>query len=407
MRGLVVLSLLVATPALAQESLDVALARELEVLEREKAQLAETLARADAETATAKSAVEADIERLSRRLVELRAANEDTAKTLPEAERLHHAEDQERQLTQIEDRIRAFVEARELSIDDALHPLPARITAALGALRRTTGLTLEDDAEYFDVDGRAQRAPVLRLGEVAAVTWTRPAHPLVRVPGGAWAELQGLAQEPAAVGAATAVELVVFDPREPPSPDRYRRGTILERIREGGFAMWPLLLLGLIGALLSIERSVALLGWQRRGSTFVESPSTASDRHLAALAGIVAEKPADAEERAIDILERLQIRLSRGLSFLALVAAVAPLIGLLGTVTGMIGTFAVITEHGTGDPRLLSGGISEALLTTQLGLTIAVPALLLYTGLDRWAHGIVARIEEAVDERIRAQKAPS
>ena len=51
----------------------------------------------------------------------------------------------------------------------------------------------------------------------------------------------------------------------------------------------------------------------------------------------------------------------------------APLLGLLGTVTGMIGTFGLITEHGTGDARLLSGGISEALLTTQFGLMVAIP----------------------------------
>ena len=58
------------------------------------------------------------------------------------------------------------------------------------------------------------------------------------------------------------------------------------------------------------------------------------------------------------------------------IAAVAPLLGLLGTVTGMISTFDVITEHGTGDPKLLSGGISEALITTKLGLMVAIPALL-------------------------------
>ena len=83
----------------------------------------------------------------------------------------------------------------------------------------------------------------------------------------------------------------------------------------------------------------------------------------------------------------------------------APLLGLLGTVTGMIGTFGVITEHGTGDPRLLSGGISEALLTTQFGLMVAIPALLLQTTLYRSGDAILRRIETlaltALDARIQ------
>ena len=76
-------------------------------------------------------------------------------------------------------------------------------------------------------------------------------------------------------------------------------------------------------------------------------------------------------------------------------AAVAPLLGLLGTVTGMIATFEVITEFGTGDPKLLSGGISEALVTTQLGLTVAVPTLLMGSLLSAWGASILNRIEKA------------
>jgi len=75
------------------------------------------------------------------------------------------------------------------------------------------------------------------------------------------------------------------------------------------------------------------------------------------------------------------------------VAAVAPLLGLLGTVTGMIATFDIITEFGTGDPGMLSGGISEALITTQLGLVVAIPAVLLGNLLKGRADAIEGRIE--------------
>jgi biopolymer transport protein ExbB len=87
-------------------------------------------------------------------------------------------------------------------------------------------------------------------------------------------------------------------------------------------------------------------------------------------------------------------RLERGLSTLGIFGAVAPLLGLLGTVTGMIDTFRVITLFGTGDPKLMSGGISEALITTEIGLAIAIPIMLLHTFLSRRVDGIIGDMEE-------------
>lgn len=82
-------------------------------------------------------------------------------------------------------------------------------------------------------------------------------------------------------------------------------------------------------------------------------------------------------------------------SFVLVIAAVAPLLGLLGTVTGMIATFDVITEFGTGDPKLLSGGISEALVTTEFGLVVAIPLLLLGNLLSGWAQKIKDSMEQS------------
>ncbi|MDQ7047321.1 MAG: MotA/TolQ/ExbB proton channel family protein [Sulfurovum sp.] len=82
-------------------------------------------------------------------------------------------------------------------------------------------------------------------------------------------------------------------------------------------------------------------------------------------------------------------------SFVLVIAAVASLLGLLGTVTGMISTFDIITEHGTGDPKLLSGGISEALVTTMLGLIVAIPLLLLGNLLSGWGQKIKDSMEQS------------
>ncbi|MEA2091535.1 MAG: MotA/TolQ/ExbB proton channel family protein [Campylobacterota bacterium] len=82
-------------------------------------------------------------------------------------------------------------------------------------------------------------------------------------------------------------------------------------------------------------------------------------------------------------------------NFILVLAAVAPLLGLLGTVTGMIATFDIITTHGTGDPKLLSGGISEALVTTMLGLVVAIPLLLLGNLMGGWAQNIKDSMEQS------------
>jgi biopolymer transport protein ExbB len=82
-------------------------------------------------------------------------------------------------------------------------------------------------------------------------------------------------------------------------------------------------------------------------------------------------------------------------SFVLVIAAVSPLMGLLGTVTGMIETFEVITEFGTGDPKLLSGGISAALVTTMQGLIVAIPLLLIGNLLSGWAQSIKDSMEQS------------
>jgi biopolymer transport protein ExbB len=87
-------------------------------------------------------------------------------------------------------------------------------------------------------------------------------------------------------------------------------------------------------------------------------------------------------------------KLERFIPTLALFAVVSPLLGLLGTVSGMIKTFEIITEVGTGDPGMLAGGISEALLTTQFGLVVAIPIMLVHHFLKSQVDKIVNDMEE-------------
>ena len=95
-----------------------------------------------------------------------------------------------------------------------------------------------------------------------------------------------------------------------------------------------------------------------------------------------------------------------------MIASVAPLLGLLGTVVGMIATFQAITLFGTGDPKLMAGGISEALVTTMQGLVVAVPMLFLYTIVQTQSRRLIQVLEEQsagfvarYQERLHAAKA--
>jgi biopolymer transport protein ExbB len=99
-------------------------------------------------------------------------------------------------------------------------------------------------------------------------------------------------------------------------------------------------------------------------------------------------------------------RLERLMPMLALSAATAPLLGLLGTVTGMINTFNMITVFGTGDPKTLAGGISEALITTEFGLIVAVPSLLLHAFISRKGKGVLNSMEQTTVGFINGVNAP-
>jgi biopolymer transport protein ExbB len=98
-----------------------------------------------------------------------------------------------------------------------------------------------------------------------------------------------------------------------------------------------------------------------------------------------------------------QARLERVLPFLKLVAAIAPMLGLLGTVTGMIKTFQAIALHGSGDPKLMSGGISEALVTTVEGLVTAIPILLLHSLLTGKSQTLAALLEAHASAALAAR----
>lgn len=188
--------------------------------------------------------------------------------------------------------------------------------------------------------------------------------------------------------------------------------TFAGRIEAGGLFVWPIFLVGLLGLILVGERVGFFvrdrlpMGWTqavlaRASSGEVEDAlgmsqgdGTTRGRVLTAGLRVWDRSQSDRDAALEAALLAEEPRVQRSLNVIAACAAIAPLLGLLGTVTGMITTFDVITLHGTGNPRLLSGGISVALVTTQLGLVVAVPLLLAHAVLSRMAQRRGGELEE-------------
>ena len=186
-----------------------------------------------------------------------------------------------------------------------------------------------------------------------------------------------------------------------------------ERLAAGGVLVWPIIGTALAALILILER-LFVLGRLKGNSDAVfsrvkELASTGDwpacrdlcrDRRTPACRVILAGLEQNGRsfemiDHAVQeaILGQLP-KLERFLPTLGVLAAIAPLLGLLGTVTGMIETFRIITIFGSGDPRLMAGGISEALITTQLGLAVAMPIIVIHHFLERRVDAIADDMEE-------------
>lgn len=174
---------------------------------------------------------------------------------------------------------------------------------------------------------------------------------------------------------------------------------LLERIHQGGVVGYIILVLGLIALIVAVERIVTLATTSSRIRNQIKNPGDINLKNpLGRVLQIYADNPdADTETLELRMAEGVMKEtkgVNKSLMFLKVIAVVAPLMGLLGTVTGMIVTFQAITLFGTGDPKLMAGGISTALVTTVLGLSVAIPTVFLHTLASSRARGISQILEE-------------
>ena len=189
------------------------------------------------------------------------------------------------------------------------------------------------------------------------------------------------------------------------------RPSLAERVTQGGTVGYVIITMGIIATTIAIWRLLVLFGISGAVKKQAKNAGSPSPKNpLGRVLQVLKDNPNSSTE-ALELKLTEQImketpKLNKMLMFLKIVAVVAPLMGLLGTVTGMIETFQSITLFGAGDPKLMAGGISQALVTTVLGLCVAIPTVLMHTlasskakqvqdVLEEQSAGMVARQIEA------------
>lgn len=189
----------------------------------------------------------------------------------------------------------------------------------------------------------------------------------------------------------------------------YQYHLFTDFFRQGGILMVPLALVSIVMWLMIIERCLFLHRLYQNNMPLKtalqyirENRRPPTGRHAGAVSLLVSlfiERRSGRRELDRCILDEAVIKINHGLNdglaLIGVLAAIAPLLGLLGTVTGMIGTFDVLSIFGTGNAKAMAGGISEALITTQTGLLIAIPGIYMYNFLSRRVVNLQQRVAAA------------
>jgi len=276
-----------------------------------------------------------------------------------------------------------------------------------------------EEGRFFLPDGTTAEGEIVRVGNVAAYGISAKANGAL-VPAGngefkIWNQ-PGSEDDARALysnQSPETLDIFVYENLEK-DVEYQKEKTYQDVLRDGGVIGYVIVGLGAFGLLLLLVRVLFLL---RAGSTEkeitqvvyskieggkVDEAYNAIKKFQGSTARVIRatlRNITSDREHIEDIITESILNENRALdrfgSFTLVIAAVAPLLGLLGTVTGMIHTFDIITVYGTGDPRLLSGGISEALVTTMLGLSVAIPLILLGNLSNGWAESIKDSMEQS------------
>ena len=318
----------------------------------------------------------------------------------------------------------------EVAADQGRAAQLAVVFGAAEATVRGAGEVTVRPGAFFSPTGEAVEGQVVQVGHIAVYGLSPAASGallpigegrlMLRAAGGGEAAAQSLA----AGERPEALDAFLIESTAKPLSER-TEATALETVEAGGTVAWIIVGLGVVAMLLAAVRALLLANAGRGMALMVElgallergdlEGAVARAAQARSATGRIAQSLLSAarldrealQDVAAEALLREQATLDRFGALIFVVAAVAPLLGLLGTVTGMISTFEIITEFGTGDPKMLSSGISEALITTQLGLVVAIPAVVLGNILKGRASAVGDALEASALRIINILHAPS
>ena len=407
-------------------NLETAYKREYAFLEAQKRELSERLKRYQSNTKKDEQSLSNRINALERGSVERSAIIDQLNLQLLEAERTGAAVEERVDTLEITySQAAAALKTHGIEAPSSLMDTAGNDLAKVGYLFKQA-LSLIDQlgtiqikqGAFFLENGKQIQGDIIQLGNIAAYGVSdEGSGSLVPAGGG---ELK-IWKEPSADSAMALsknqqpdhLKLFLFESRTAAVEESTEK-TVIGVINSGGIIGWIIVLLGAFAAFLVLIRIYLLKtnssntqqlsdqviqqisnGDLEAARKLCENGSSAITRVLSSTLRHLKDDRDHMEGVVHEAILQESGALDRFGSAILVIASVSPLLGLLGTVTGMISTFDVITEFGTGDPKLLSGGISIALVTTKLGLIIAIPALLVGSLLSAWARNIKRDMEHA------------
>lgn len=173
--------------------------------------------------------------------------------------------------------------------------------------------------------------------------------------------------------------------------------TLIAYLMTGGLWVIPIILAGIVSLAMAVIKAISLYK-KPRVNDHAQHPMQQQLLQI-----INSPLPLEAkEDQLVAQLQWMRFRLLKGLTVIAVIATIAPLLGLLGTVSGMITTFDMMANFGTSDPQVVSGGIGQALITTELGLVVAIPSLVLSAVLTRKARNDTEKLQQFAAEQMQA-----
>lgn len=423
MKKIVLLFTLLGSLLFAGSELDHAYAKEFAFLKAQKEMLQKRLSEVDAKNAAQIKAAKGEIVSLQNRVLAKNRQSESLS------DRLFRAQQNAQEISDDT----SIIEAVVMQSASSMKPYGIKIDGDKNDFRVTLEKTFEEAdrliatlgtvsksrGAFYMPDGSEQVGELVKVGNVATFGIAGDVAGTLAPAGDGKLKLWNA---PEAAETATAMNsgevpdalnIFVYENIAKEVADKREKG-MGETINEGGLIGWVIVALGAFGTLLILLRVLFL----SRASSSTENIASAALKELlsngveSAQAFLREKKGATARvikatvrnldrdrEHVEDIVAESILhesgRMDRFSSAIMVIAAVSPLLGLLGTVTGMIATFDIITEFGTGDPKLLSGGISEALVTTMLGLIVAIPMLLVGNLLSGWSERIKDNMEHS------------